>query len=114
DEQDQAIDLEGTRFATTELGALLDWYLEPEGGWHVQGAAGLYFLTVHRPNGDYSDDPSGLFFSLGGGYDWWVSSEASFGVLASATLAPLDVSEVASRTNVTVISPALLLTMTVN
>ncbi len=112
DENDEALDLEGTRFAVTRLGILFDVYFRAQGGAHVLGEGGLYELDVTRASGDFDDDPSGLFVALGAGYDWWVSPQAAVGALLRLSYAPLDVSEGAQDAAVTVFSPALSLSMT--
>lgn len=64
------------------LGALVDWFPNPEDGWHLAGAAGFGDLTVG------SNPWSGgvVFGSVTGGYDFWIGPEWSFGLGAFATI----------------------------
>jgi hypothetical protein len=114
DENGNRLYTEGTSFKSTKLGPLLDVYLRKEGGVHFLAAAGLIHLAVSRPNGDYDDDPTGEFLLVGGGYEWWLpASSVSLGVLAKFEYAALSVNE-GTRADVSVISPGLALTFSVN
>lgn len=64
------------------LGAFADYYLKPEGGWHVQGFLGWGGLeTVTSGGGAGGSDPTGLVITIGGGHDWWISDAWAVGVM---------------------------------
>lgn len=65
------------------LGATLDWYPNPHGGFHLGGTLGAGAVKAKSPDGSPFDDigGAGAAFSLGIGYDWWVADEWSVGVL---------------------------------
>jgi hypothetical protein len=63
------------------VGALLDWYPWPDGGWHLGGALGLGGLGLTDSAGFNSNGYSFGVAALGG-YDWWISTQWSAGVLA--------------------------------
>ena len=65
------------------LGASVDWYPSPTGGFHAGGTLGIAWAVAETPAGSDFDDigGAGLGASLGAGYDWWVGEEWSLGVL---------------------------------
>jgi hypothetical protein len=69
------------------LGAQVDWYPVPEGGWHAGGALGLGGAAV---TDDAGNTMSGLSVgaSLFGGHQWWLGSSWSLGISAIVTGAP--------------------------
>jgi len=115
DESGQDFDTYGTKFVLRQQGALIDYYFLPRGGFHVLGSIGFAQLAVTRTEvqNDDSDDPSGSYWMLGFGHEWWAADSASFGVLASATDAALDVQE-RTKVDVDLLSFGLALTATIN
>jgi hypothetical protein len=64
-------------FGLSLIGPFVDYYFEPSQGFHMQALAGLSLLTA-----DTSQDlPIGFGGSLGLGYEWWVGSQSSLGIL---------------------------------
>jgi hypothetical protein len=115
DEYGQDLDVADTTFFLRGEGFLLDYYVSPTGGLHMIGALGLAQLDVDR-NTDQSDadDPTGSFWTLGVGYDWWASDEASVGVLARVTNASLESHETPEDVDVEAFSFGLHITATMN
>ncbi len=77
-----------------QLGLLVDWYPDPQGGWHVGGAVGIGILGANAVSGGGAN-LSGIdaTASLLGGYDWWVSRKWALGtelVAAAGTRTALD------------------------
>jgi hypothetical protein len=73
------VDLDGTLiFAGTALFA--NYYIDPGEGLHFQGLLGfgaLDFVTDEGQSG--GNDPTGVFFGGGVGYEFWVADEWSIG-----------------------------------
>jgi len=69
------------------LGAGVDWYPEPAGGWHAGAAVGLGTLSVVD---DAGNTMAGLSVgaSLFGGYQFWLGGSWSLGVSGFLTGAP--------------------------
>lgn len=65
------------------LGPFIDGFPNPKQGWHIGGAVGVAGMDIENPSAE--DDISSLR-GFGGaawaGYDWWVGSEWSAGLLA--------------------------------
>jgi hypothetical protein len=77
----------------TELGAFIDWYPDPRGGWHVGLSGGLGIVSVEN----YADDTTIDGFSPAGtvfvGHDWAIGGAWSLGVAlvaSGATAAKLE------------------------
>lgn len=72
----------------TVVGPFIDWYFDPRGGLHLQGAIGL--ATVRGWNlteaDVYPDAASiGAGVMVGFGYEWWASAQWSLGILGRLT-----------------------------
>ena len=100
------------------LAPFVDVYLNPRGGFHVQGALGLATLTP-RVFGHAATEQSeylalGVGLMLGAGYEVWVSDEWSLGVLSRTTLSVLEGSDGQDELfrHVVVTSPGLLVSLT--
>jgi len=77
--------LSGNARATTiELGAFLDWYPNPENGWHLGGSLGLGGMTV-IDDAATSSASVGIAVSLYGGYQWWLGPAWSLGLVGVAS-----------------------------
>ena len=86
------------------LGAALfaDIYTDPKGGFHIMPTLGWgAMFPVPYP-------ATGLVLGVGVGYDYWVGSEVSMGVMARMTYAPLQ----DSGESYTLYAPSLLYTVT--
>jgi hypothetical protein len=92
------------------LGGFVDYYLNPQGGFHLQGFAGWGGIETITSGSIGGSDPTGFVSFLGAGYDWRVGEAASVGLLSRVILAPLDLGGVSFFT----VSPGLLLTFTYN
>jgi hypothetical protein len=96
----------GMEVATTDvsqmvvaLGAYADYYLDPQkGGWHVQGFAGWGGLETSSSGNVGGSDPTGLVAFAGGGYQWWLTSQLSGGVMGRILYAPLSSNDVSFPT----------------
>jgi hypothetical protein len=81
-----------SRISAGELGAMLDWYPNPEKGWHVGGSVGLELMTLTDDAGTQST-AGGVGGSIYGGYQWWLGPSWSLGlaaVLSGAGVGHLD------------------------
>jgi hypothetical protein len=56
-----------------------DIYPDPHGGLHIQPAVGWGGLTAEAEGQSSSNDPTGLFLSLGVGYEFWMGEQFSLG-----------------------------------
>lgn len=63
------------------IGPFVDYYFDPEKGFHVQAALGVGAVTYRRYFDDDSLDLGGLGALLGVGYEWWIGDQWSMGGL---------------------------------
>jgi hypothetical protein len=75
-----------TQIATVELGAMLDWFPNPEKGWHVGGSVGLCGMSLVDDAGTQST-AGGVGGSIFGGYQWWLGPSWSLGLSAVLSIA---------------------------
>jgi hypothetical protein len=115
DEYGDEFDTYGAKFVLRQQGVLLDYYFQPQGGFHALGSIGFSQLAVTRTEieDDDSDDPSGTYWMLGAGHEWWVGDDATFGLLASVTSCSLEVEE-RTEVDVNLWSFGLAVTATIN
>jgi hypothetical protein len=78
-----------------EVGAFIDWFPNPEKGWHVGASVGLGGVSVSDDSATNSvgGDVTGSIF---GGYQWWIGPSWSLGlqgVLSGGTATKLDDSD---------------------
>lgn len=73
----------GGAVGASTLALFGDYYINPEKGFHLQGAAGYTLLTSTKGDNYPGEDSSGGGFGLlvGAGYDWWVGEQWSLGLL---------------------------------
>ncbi|HSI03149.1 MAG: hypothetical protein ACAI38_25165 [Myxococcota bacterium] len=87
-----------------------DYYLQPEGGLHLQAYAGWGGLETSTAGGVGGSDPTGLLLGLGAGYDFFISDEWSFGVMGRLSYGAFSIGGVGFST----IAPAVVATLTYN
>ena len=78
--------------ATVEIGVMLDWFPNPEKGWHVGGSVGLVGMSLSDDAATQST-AGGVGGSIFGGYQWWLGPSWSLGlggVLSIAGVSHLD------------------------
>jgi hypothetical protein len=75
-----------SRINTGELGAMLDWYPNPEKGWHVGGSVGLDVMTLTDDAGTQTT-AGGVGGSIFGGYQFWLGPSWSLGLAAVMSMA---------------------------
>jgi hypothetical protein len=69
------------------LGPLVDWYVDPKQGFHVEASPGVatYVAGAGEPTTEgplaQAHTALGFGFMLGIGYDWWVGDQWSLGLL---------------------------------
>lgn len=93
-----------SNFLLYSVAAFADIYPDPKGGFHIMPSLGWGLLFPHPRF------PNGPVLACGVGYDFWVASEVSMGVMARFTYAPLHDYE--RDTAYQVYEPALLYTVT--
>lgn len=69
-----------------EIAAFLDWYPNPENGWHVGGSVGLGNMTLTDDAGTRTTGV-GLAGSVFGGYQWWLGPAWSLGISGVVSIA---------------------------
>ena len=69
------------------FGPFVDWFPDPNGGWHVGASLGFAGITLTDSS---LDDAVGAAFSakIFGGYDWWIGPQWSLGIGAAFTATP--------------------------
>lgn len=100
-------DSDGDGFALFGGAAFADIYPDPKRGLHLMPTIGwgTLFAPVTAKGG------TGIIFGVGVGYDFWVASEFSLGMMGRIAYAPLNFTAVQNVTYPT-FAPALLLTAT--
>ncbi len=96
-------------FAFWAAAVFADIYLDPKGGLHIMPSIGSGFLAAPVAlNGG-----EGIVLGLGVGYDFWVASEFSLGVMGRVLYAPLSMDNPQRQSgSYPTFAPALLLTAT--
>ena len=89
------IEVEGTAGSEGQVGVLsmfggmIDWYLDPADGWHLQGALVVTRMAVTGESTLPDHTTTGGGFMLGGGYEWSVQDDIAIGVLGRLTATQL-------------------------
>lgn len=101
------------------IGPFVDYYFDPKGGWHVQGALGFASVVIQRADSSNNDprvgkrDQIGFGVMLGGGYDAWVSEQWSLGGSVRFLYGSTSTNDDANRINYSgIAAPELLFTVT--
>jgi hypothetical protein len=76
------------------MGMFGDFYPDPTDGLHFQLFFGWGGLEATYQGDAGGSDPTGLVMSLAGGYEWWIASEWSIGVLGRIAYAPLSLDDI--------------------
>jgi hypothetical protein len=115
-------DVEYDSMSLTILGLFLDYYVNPNSGFHLQGAIGFAGLAVGDAQTEANNVPlgndheaGGVGLMLGLGYDWWVGNAWSLGFifrLSAATVQGEGDNNVDWRYRMVI--PAVLFTATFN
>jgi hypothetical protein len=106
---DFQVESEDDGFALFGAAAFADIYPDPKGGLHIMPSIGwgLLFAPVSLGSG------SGIVLGVGVGYDFWVASEFSLGVMGRFAYSPMNVYGTGSRMETyPMFAPALMLTAT--
>lgn len=90
------------------LGVFADIYPDPHSGLHIMPYLGWGGVELSVNGNSGGSDPTGLVTAVGVGYDFWVASEWSLGVMGRFAYAPLSMNDTAYGT----IAPAILFTAT--
>jgi len=114
-------DLDSTHFVLEALSLFITMYPEPNSPWYGFATLGAGMLQVRTGEDPFQlpvfgwiddiqgPDPSGVVWSLGAGYDWWVGERWTLGVSARVLGAFLSTNELAIEQAVTVLMPSLSL-----
>ncbi|MCC6644581.1 MAG: hypothetical protein IT374_03290 [Polyangiaceae bacterium] len=94
----------------TMLGPFVDVYPDPHGGLHFQGLAGIASLEARNGSSRSGSALRGVGLAGGVGYDFWVSSQWSLGVMGRLHYASVDVTIDGVVNKSTMVAPALLFT----
>ncbi len=82
----QSITLSERAYAGSSLlGAMVDWYPNPRGGWHVGLAAGLGATNLMLSADDTTLFSTGLGGMVAGGYDWRLGRDFWLGLSLQAS-----------------------------
>jgi hypothetical protein len=98
------------------VGPFADWYPDPNGGFHVQGAVGFGYASFESKDSSFSVSGVGPGFMAGLGYELWVGEQWSLGALARLTYSTPSVKDdknnIQGSLDTTNIVPALLINAT--
>lgn len=90
------------------LGLFANYYLNPNEGLHFQGLLGFGSVdTVDADGNSGGNDPTGPYFGIGVGYDFWVSDEWSIGPFGRVLYAATSVEEGNSKAKVSYLYPSI-------
>jgi len=92
------------------LGAFIDGYPDPEGGFHLGGALGLAQVTADTAGNAGFEKASGLGFAAFIGYDAWVGDEWSLGGLLRLTATRAKDRDTEGKPSVSTTSVGVMLT----
>jgi hypothetical protein len=90
------------------IGVFADIYPDVHKGLHFQPFVGWGGLETSTNGNSGGSDPTGLVLAVGGGYDFFISDNWSFGGMLRIAYAPLSLNDVGFST----FSPSLLATIT--
>lgn len=68
-------------YAVLTMGPLVDWYFDPNAGFHALLGFGLGVTSGVEPEGVEGGSSSGLGMFAGAGYEWWIADEWGLGAL---------------------------------
>lgn len=92
-------------------GPIIEWYFQPDGGFHLGGGPMGARLQIKDETGGISDhEPVGGGIVAGFGYDWWVGEQWALGVMGRFVAARLEDDDIVH----TVTVGSLMLTATYN
>lgn len=95
----------------SSLGFLIDYYIDPKDGFHIQGLVG--YATLQSTNSsNNSKTPSGLALSAGVGKEWWVGDEWSVGILGRVQYVNAKADYGLATETITAFVPAVMATFT--
>jgi hypothetical protein len=98
-----------TLFSTN--GIYVDYYLDPQGGFHLIGVLGIAQIALDDKDSRISSEGMGTA-GLGVGYDWWIGDEWSIGFLGRLTYAMASFESNGLFERQDVLTPTLSLTFT--
>jgi hypothetical protein len=90
------------------FGPYVDFYPFPSGGFHVLGTLGFAQLSTSNSDGTTTSE-NGFTVGAGVGYDFWVASNWSLGVLGRLQFASAKVNNDGFTTTDNIVAPAILL-----
>jgi hypothetical protein len=72
-------------------GPIIEWYLKPEGGFHLGGGPVGARLEIKDDSGDLSEhEPVGGGGVVGVGYEWWIGEQWALGLMGRFAVARLQ------------------------
>jgi hypothetical protein len=102
------VDIPDATVNLLRFGLFVDYYFMQDAGLHLLGEASLINFSITGTNG--SADSAGFGLGAGLGYDWWIGDHWSMGLLGRFLWGKL--SDEGFGVSPTILSPALLLTVT--
>lgn len=71
-------------YAVLTMGPMVDYYPDPEGGFHLNVGVGLGVTSGVQPKGGDGGSASGLGMFAGAGYDFWIADQWALGFMGRA------------------------------
>jgi hypothetical protein len=106
-------DDDSVKVTILRLGPFLDWYPDPARGFHVLAAAAFTAQIESDVKGDPIKPAAlGAALSIGPGYEWFIASEVSLGLLGRVSLGHLARAPSEGEQHILWILPELTLSAT--
>ena len=108
---------ENTTVNVSVIGPFVQYYIDPKGGFYLQGLIGFVSAkTTYESGGttNESEDTTGAGFALGAGYDFWVGEQWSIGPEFRFLYAKLKYSGSGPDEEDTMMIPTLSVTLTLH
>jgi Autotransporter beta-domain len=90
------------------LALFADFYPDPHGGAHILGMLGFSSISFVNTNGNSTQNsPSGILAGIGGGYEFWIGNQWSFGPIARLMYSSMSYENSGAKDSVSYLYPSI-------